>query len=152
TLEKELERSLFELIPAELALDLVSACESLKSERLAPMLTRRRAARAADPALAPYLDALFGGDRDRGDAVFQRVDLSCTRCHAWWPDAAERVGPDLAGVGKRLTRLQVLEAIVGPNRRTTPGFGGRAFFLKDGRVVSGRVVEENDALVRLFDA
>src|SRR5262249_44445418 len=74
------------------------------------------------------------------------------RCHAWWPDAAERVGPDLAGVGKRLTRLQILESIAGPNRRTTPGFGTRTFFLKDDRVVSGRVVEENDELVRLFDA
>jgi putative heme-binding domain-containing protein len=62
------------------------------------------------------------------------------------------VGPNLFGVGARLTRLQLLESIVTPNRRTTPGFGARAFFLADGKVVSGRVYEENDTLVRLFDA
>jgi putative heme-binding domain-containing protein len=106
---------------------------------------------AADPALAPWLDALFGGDRARGEQVFQRVELSCTRCHAWWPDAAERVGPNLAGGGARLTRLQLLESIVAPNARTTPGYGARAFFLADGRGVSGRVFEETPELVRLFD-
>src|SRR5262249_47221405 len=113
---------------------------------------RHRAARGADPLLGPYLDGLFGGDPERGGAVFQRVDLSCTRCHAWWPDAAERVGPNLSGVAQRLTRLQTLEAILAPNRRTTPGYGATVFFMKDGRTVSGRVAEETPTLIRLFNA
>jgi quinoprotein glucose dehydrogenase len=152
TLARELARLEQDLVPAELALDLVEASERHGAPALREAVQRRRAARAADPALAPYLDGLFGGDRERGSAVFQRVDLSCTRCHAWWQDADERVGPNLFGVGGRLTRLQMLESIVAPNRRTTPGYGARAFFLADGRVVSGRVVEENETLVRLFDA
>ncbi len=151
-LARELGRLEDELVPAELALDLLEACEKQGTPALKEAVERRRTARSPDTALAPYLDALFGGDSGRGSDVFQRVDLSCTRCHAWWKDADERVGPNLFGVGQRLTRLQLLESIVGPNRRTTPGFGARAFFLADGRVVSGRVFEESDTLVRLFDA
>ncbi|HZO08015.1 MAG TPA: hypothetical protein VFC77_01445, partial [Myxococcota bacterium] len=148
----ELERLLENLVPAELALDLLQACEMQHDARIAEMLETHRQMNSADPDVGPYLDALFGGDAQLGQAVFERVDLSCTRCHAWWPDAAERVGPNLSGVGARLTRLQILESILTPNRRTTPGFGARAFFLRDGRVVSGRVSEETDTLVRLFDA
>jgi len=153
TLGRELARLEQELIPDELALDLVAACAAQRDPALDSALAAREARRAAaDAALAPYLDALHGGERARGDAVFQRVDLSCTRCHAWWQDASERVGPNLFGVGQRLTRLQLLESIVGPNRRTTPGYGATAFFLKDGRIVAGRVFEESPTLVRLFDA
>ncbi len=151
-LAAELARLEAGLVPAELALDLIEACRGQGAPELGARLDRRAAARTADPELAPWLDTLFGGEAARGSAVFQRVELSCTRCHAWWEGAAERVGPNLFGVGQRLTRLQLLESILVPNRRTTPGYGARAFFLADGRVVSGRVYEESDTLVRLFDA
>ncbi|HEX6885705.1 MAG TPA: hypothetical protein VF530_20195, partial [Planctomycetota bacterium] len=152
TLARDLARLEQGLVPDELALDLVEAAAAQGSPELAAAVARRRATPSGEPALAPYLDGLFGGDAARGSDVFQRVDLSCTRCHAWWADASERVGPNLFGVGRRLTRLQLLESIVHPNRRTTPGFGSRVFFLADGRTVSGRVTEESDSLVRLFDA
>jgi len=148
----ELERLENELVPPELALDLVHAVQEQGAPEAVARLARRGEGRTSDELLAPFLDSLYGGDAGRGSDVFQRVELSCTRCHAWWANAAERVGPDLFGVGQRLTRLQILESIAAPNRRITPGYGARAFFLKDGRIVSGRVVEETDTLVRLFDA
>jgi len=151
-LRAEIGRLSNELVPEELRLDLARAVEEHGAPELAALLAERARARTDDAALAPFLDALYGGDAGRGSDVFQRVDLSCTRCHAWWANASERVGPNLFGVGQRLTRLQVLESIVGPNRRITPGYGARAFFLRDGRVVSGRVFEESESLVRLFDA
>lgn len=149
---EELAKLEAELVPAELALDLVNACARQGSSELRARIARRAVARASDPVLAPWLDTLFGGDGARGSDVFQRVELSCTRCHAWWADAAERVGPNLFGAGQRLTRAQLLESLVAPNRQTTEGYGARAFFLADGRVVSGRVYEESATLVRLFDA
>jgi len=149
---RELERLLAGLVPAELALDLVTSAEARAEPPVQALLARQRDARSTDALLQPHLDGLFGGDASRGSAVFERVDLSCTRCHAWWADAAERVGPNLFGLGQRLTRLQILESILAPNRRTTPGYGATVFFLHDGRIVSGRVVEESDTLVRLFDA
>ena len=55
-------------------------------------------------------------------------------------------------MGERLARLQLLEAIVDPNRRTSPGYGSTRVFLDDGTVHIGRVVEEGDALLVLQDA
>jgi quinoprotein glucose dehydrogenase len=149
-LRRESVRLAADLVPAELALDLVLACEAQGDAGLAAELARIAARRAADPALAPYLDGLFGGDAQRGQHVFERVDLSCTRCHAWWQGADPQVGPNLWQVGQRLTRLQLLESILVPNRRTTPGFGATALFLLDGRIVNGRVLEETPESVRLL--
>ena len=63
-----------------------------------------------------------------------------------------RVGPDLAGVGERLTRQQMLESIVAPNRRTTPGYDATVFFLEGGEIVNGRVIEESATTARVLDA
>ncbi len=150
-LARELERLSADLVPAELALDLVLACEARADVSLTERLAAHRARRAVDPALAPWLDGLFGGDGRRGQQVFERVDLSCTRCHAWWDGAEEQVGPNLVRLSGRLSRLQVLESILAPNRHTTPGFGASVLFLTEGRTLSGRVTEESDAFVRLVN-
>lgn len=139
------------LVPAELALDLVLAAEATTG--LEGRLTARtRARQEFDPDLTPYLDGLFGGDAEKGRAIFERVDLSCVRCHARGADDAPQIGPDLSGVSQRLTRLQVLESIVTPNRRTTPGYKGTILFLAEGGHVAGRIVEETDEFVRVIDA
>ncbi len=151
-LARDLERLAADLVPAELALDLVLASEAQQDPGLTAVLQGRRARRAADPALEPWIDGLFGGDQRRGQRVFERVDLSCTRCHAWWENAADQVGPNLFHVAERLTRLQMLESILVPNRHTTPGFGATVLFLTGDRPVSGRILEESDAFVRLVDS
>jgi quinoprotein glucose dehydrogenase len=148
----ELELLAADLVPAELAFDVVRAAEAQDDPALNHLLAARRARRDRDPELAPWLDTLFGGDRDRGHTVFERVDLSCVRCHAIRPERGLRVGPNLEGVGERLSRLQLLESLVAPNRRTTPGYRATVFFLADGSVVSGRVVEESEGRVSVQDA
>jgi quinoprotein glucose dehydrogenase len=151
-LAAELERLLSDVFPVELALDLVLATEAREDAALEQLLERHRAPRAADGALAPWLDGLFGGDAEAGEEVFKRPSLSCQRCHATWDGGPRRVGPDLRRVGRRLARVQLLESIVAPNRRTAPGYGSRTVFLADGRSLSGRVLEESDAQVVLQDA
>ena len=148
-LAAELERLLAGLLPAELALDLVLAAQERSDPALAEALARHRAAQARDPELGPWLDGLFGGDPERGRAVFQRVDLSCQRCHQAGGDGAPLVGPSLEGVGARLARLQMLESIVAPNRRVTPGYEGAVLFLADGATMAGRILEEDGARLAL---
>ena len=104
-----------------------------------------------DDLLLPWLDTLFGGHANEGRNVFERSTLACQRCHNTDSDSGFRVGPDLARVGQRLTRLQMLTAIVDPNRRQSPGYGGTLVFMKDGTIVSGRVVSEDDHTVSLLD-
>src|SRR5262249_12072445 len=105
-----------------------------------------------DAALAPYLHGVFGGDATGGDAVFHRADLDCTRCHATEEGESARVGPNLHGLGRRLTHLQILESIVAPNRRTAPGFEGTVLFVVDGTSLAGRVLEETPEQVVVQNA
>ncbi len=121
--------------------------------RLAGLLERHRANHAFDPELGPWLDGLYGGDRDAGGEIFRRPALSCERCHAVdEDDPGQRVGPSLAGVGRRLARVQMLESIVVPNRRTAPGYSTTNLFLHDGEVIAGRILDEVDGVISIQDA
>ena len=150
-LARELQKLAADLLPAELALDVVQAAEAQGGEEAGAWLEVHRAPRAADPELAPWLDSLFGGDPERGRRLFrEEVSLSCLRCHRTEPGAGPSVGPALEGVGSRLSRLQLLESVAAPNRHVAAGFATETFFLKDGAVLAGRVLTEGpDALVVL---
>ncbi|MHC4844578.1 MAG: PVC-type heme-binding CxxCH protein [Planctomycetota bacterium] len=151
-LAETLDKDIAGVFPVELALDLVLAAESKDVPELAERLERRSADRDPDEEITPFLDTLFGGDRDEGREIFKLPSLSCQRCHATWWDGVRRVGPNLSGVGGRLARLHLLEAIVTPNLRTSPGYSGTNLFLHDGNVISGRVLEENEEHIRIQDS
>jgi quinoprotein glucose dehydrogenase len=142
-LRAELARHDQGLVPAELLLDLEDA--ALANGLLAP-----RVALPGDSPLYGYAHSLFGGDADAGRRVFEDVDLSCLRCHATTDSEEVRIGPDLRGVGGRLTRLQMLESIVTPNAWVTPGFQGSVLFLKKGQPVAGRVIEDTAERIRVL--
>ncbi len=154
---ERLEYLAADLVPAELALDLVTAAEGRGNPELDAILATRVARRSAvDADLGPRLDVLFGGDGRVGKRIFENdSEVACLRCHGVNEepqDRAARVGPDLGGVGTRLTRLQLLESIVLPNRRPTPGYEGTVLFLEQGGSVAGRVVAEDTESVSLMDA
>ena len=50
-----------------------------------------------------------------------------------------------------MTRLQLLESIATPNRRTAPGFTATVLFLDDDTRVVGRIVEETEERIRVQD-
>jgi len=151
-LANTLDKEAIGMFPVELTLDLVLAAEAKGESGLTGRLKRRDASRDQEAEITPFLDSLFGGDRDEGREIFKRPSLSCQRCHATWDDGVRRVGPNLKGVGTRLARLHLAEAIVTPNLRTSPGYSGTNLFLHDGNVISGRVLEENEEHIRLQDS
>jgi putative heme-binding domain-containing protein len=51
-------------------------------------------------------------------------------------------GPRLNGIATRLTRPQILEALINPSARLAPGFGVVTLELKDGKTVSGVLLDE----------
>ena len=61
------------------------------------------------------------------------------------------VGPNLAGLGRRLARLHVLESLVAPNRRIAPGYGSELLFLAGGEALSCRVLEEEGGTLKVTD-
>jgi len=149
----QLERLAAGLFPVELGFDLVAAARARKDPALDVRLRELEARRALDPALAPHLDALFGGDREAGKQVFrEKAETTCLRCHKIEWDEGGSVGPDLRGLGKRLSRLQVLESIVQPNRHVTAGYRNTIFALADERVIEARILLEDETKYRVLDA
>ncbi len=155
-LAADLERLADGIFPDEVQLDMVLAVEASENPRLVARLGNLRAPRmAADDQLSPWMDGLFGGNAERGAAIFERADLSCVRCHtanATSEDPAPRIGPDLAGIGVRSTRLTLLESIAMPNRRIPPGWAGEVLFLVDGSTVAGRVVSEEGGALSVLES
>ena len=152
-LAKELEKLAQGLFPVELAFDLCSAARERNDPVLDALLARVTAPRSADPALAPYVDGLFGGDRERGKQVFrEKSATACLRCHKIEWDEGGTVGPDMRGLGKRLSRLQILESIVQPNRYVSAGYRSTVFVMRDERIVEGRVLVEDARVFRIIDA
>jgi quinoprotein glucose dehydrogenase len=150
-LERELAQLARERVPAELSLDLIESAEAHATPELLALLSARSEPRSSEPELAPYLDSLFGGDSDRGRKLFREdAQLTCLRCHAAASDEAPRIGPDLTGVGKRLTRLQLLESVALPNRRISTGYQGSVLFMLDGDVLAGLILEENADRIRIL--
>lgn len=140
-------------IPAAAQLELLEAAAKRESAEIKRLLEQREAALAssADP-LAPYRVALEGGDARAGARIFwgQPV-MACIRCHTAGGGGGD-AGPSLAGIGKRMTREQLLEAVVKPNATIAPGFDSVVVTLKKGGVVGGTVAEETATSLRLRDA
>lgn len=87
------------------------------------------------------------GDAKAGYEVAKRTCLVCHKLHGEGAD----VGPDLTGVG-RSTLDALLHNIIDPNEVVGNGYGTTEVELKDGRSVSGRIVEETPTRLRLVAA
>lgn len=92
--------------------------------------------------LQVFRPALLGGDAEAGKLVFfEHTGAQCLRCHSVRGEGGI-VGPGLTGVGKRLTREQLLESIVLPNKTIAVGFETATIVLKSGANHSGLVKSE----------
>jgi len=92
--------------------------------------------------LHAFRPTLAGGDAAEGKRVFhEHAGAQCLRCHAVRGNGGI-VGPGLTGVGKRLTREQLLESIVLPNQTIAAGFENATIVLKGGVSHNGLVKSE----------
>lgn len=124
-------------------LELVTAAERRDSPEIKQLLAEREKTLAAtnDP-LAPFRIALLGGDRMRGERIFRnQPTLACIRCHRAGGDGGD-AGPDLADVGRKQTREQLLESLIKPNAKIAEGFDTIVLTLKNGGSAAGIVASE----------
>jgi quinoprotein glucose dehydrogenase len=129
----------------DIYLDLEEAIDSTRSPELKARYQQISAAKSADDLSAMYAGALYGGDADRGKRVFFRHESAqCLRCHSY-DDMGGNAGPRLNGIAARLSRPQLLEALVNPSARLAPGYGTVTLQLKNGKTISGVLQEENKA-------
>ena len=95
------------------------------------------------------MDALYGGDIQAGSNVFLRNQAAeCVRCHNAGGQGGE-VGPSLKGIGARLSREQILQALIEPSARIAPGYGTVSLKLDDGQEVTGTLLVENEHELQL---
>jgi putative heme-binding domain-containing protein len=77
------------------------------------------------------------GDSRRGESLFR--DRACATCHT----GPSRLGPDLAGVTGRLSRPDLLTAIIDPSREVAPPYRVTDVETRRGTVLSGMVIYES---------
>jgi len=126
-------------------LDLVDAMQSSGAPGLETKLEAYRKSRAADSLVTAFREALLiGGSSRRGrEAFVENPAAGCTRCHTI-RNAGSDVGPNLTGVATRLTRQQLLEALLEPSARIAPGYGTVGITLGNGQRIDGTLREETD--------
>jgi putative heme-binding domain-containing protein len=141
-----IERMVANKLPAGIRLDLIEAVEATQAEKLVAKLD---ALKTKGTLTDEYKDALYGGNLQLGNAIFYRnQSVECIRCHNAGGEGGV-VGPSLKGIGSRLTREQILQALIEPSARIAPGYGMISLKLTDGQEVTGTVIQETDDEIQL---
>jgi putative heme-binding domain-containing protein len=136
-------------LPQEIHLELVEAIELSGSEELNKRYKEYYSGLSPDSLTASYTGSLYGGDVELGRRVFYRhQSAQCLRCHAY-EDMGGNAGPALNGIGAKLTREEMLEALIEPSKRVAPGFGVVTLELADGKSISGILSEETKTELKL---
>ncbi|MDQ3279746.1 MAG: HEAT repeat domain-containing protein, partial [Bacteroidota bacterium] len=130
-------------LSSEIYLELADAIDSTRSPQLIAKYKQATASKPSNDPTVAYAGSLFGGDAERGKRIFfSHESAQCMRCHSY-DDMGGNAGPRLNGVATRLTRPQILEALIAPSARLAPGFGVVTLDLKDGKTVSGILQQED---------
>ncbi|MBL8752831.1 MAG: HEAT repeat domain-containing protein [Planctomycetes bacterium] len=147
TLLDDLQR---DAVDPALRLDVLEAAG--KHAALKEPLATFEAAAAAKGELGPWLACRDGGSADAGRSVFHDHEATrCTRCHSLGGQGGN-AGPALDGIGKKLTRDQILEALVTPSARIAEGFGTTTVDLHDGTMLVGVITKDQDGGITIVPA
>jgi putative membrane-bound dehydrogenase-like protein len=85
------------------------------------------------------------GNPARGKAVFAGAG-TCAKCHVVG-DEGKAVGPNLSGIGAKLSRVALYEAILAPSAAISHNYETYTAVLDDGRAVTGLLVSQSPAEV-----
>jgi putative heme-binding domain-containing protein len=91
------------------------------------------------------------GDAARGEKIFRRKELSCYQCHAIG-GAGGFLAPDLSSIGASSPMDYLIDSILDPNKAIKDGYQGYTIATKDGDVISGIKVRQDDKVLVLRDA
>jgi putative heme-binding domain-containing protein len=133
-------------LPTGIKLDLMEAVEATNEEKLVAKLD---ALKVKGTLTDEYKEALYGGSITDGRNIFlYNSTVQCVRCHIVGGEGT-MVGPNLKGVASRLSREQLLQALIEPSARISPGYGSTNFVLTDGQEVTGAIISETAEEIQL---
>jgi putative heme-binding domain-containing protein len=105
-----------------------------------------------EKAEALAAEAKETGDPTRGAIVFYQPYLTCTKCHTAGDDTGSKaLGPDLARLGPETSGAKLVEAVLEPSKEIRKGFEPVTIVTNDGKTLTGILVEQTDAVVRLAE-
>lgn len=96
-------------------------------------------------------DVIARGNAERGERIFRRKDLSCTKCHSV-SRAGGQIGPELSAVGGSSPVDYIVNSILNPNLAVKEQYVTRVFALDSGKVVTGVVIDRDDVRVNVRDS
>jgi putative membrane-bound dehydrogenase-like protein len=112
----------------------------------------RRRSSQADHERLHQIALQTRGNASRGKDVFENISKSsCLQCHRLG-DKGGQIGPDLAGIGSRFSRIHLIESILEPSRTIAPSYATIVVVLNDGRVLTGVRVAERAGTLLLGDS
>jgi uncharacterized repeat protein (TIGR03806 family) len=90
-----------------------------------------------------------GRSYETGARLFK--ELSCVQCHRF-ADGGGGAGPDLNGVAKKRSPLELLESILEPSKQIAPEFAATIVVTSSGKYLEGRIGHEDDQKLVLHTA
>lgn len=94
-------------------------------------------------------DARTRGNASRGAILFFQPFLTCAKCHD--AQVGTQLGPNLAQAGKDATAEYLIESVLFPSKVIKKGYEPHTIIMRDGRTVTGLLVEENKDTLTLMD-
>lgn len=94
--------------------------------------------------LLPSLEQIKDRSFESGRTAFRQT--GCMQCHRFAGEGGS-VGPDLSGIGRRLSPRELLESIVLPSKVITEGYATTEIETKSGEVIAGRIEREDDRVL-----
>jgi putative heme-binding domain-containing protein len=136
-------------LPAPIRLDLIEAVEARENESLTSALEAYEKELTETDDLGLFSTALAGGQKRPGRGVFYWNSAGqCTRCHAIF-EYGGNVGPNLSGIGHRLSPREILTSLIRPSAALALGHETVIVTLNDESVFSGIVLERTPEHLKL---
>jgi quinoprotein glucose dehydrogenase len=131
-------------LPTDILLELAESVEVTKDQTLAQGYKRAADQLWKGDELASYQSSLNGGDEVKGRGIFFNSQTGqCMRCHAY-DDMGGNVGPSINGIGRKLSRQEILESLIDPSKRIAPGYGMVMVELNSGERINGVLEKETN--------
>ena len=138
-------------LPEATWIELEEAIKATKSTTLASSFESLLEEKSQGEPWKKYQGALAEGSVRNGRGIFfENQTAQCIRCHAY-DDMGGNAGPRLSGIANKLSREELLIALVEPSARLAPGFGMIAVELNSGEKLNGTLLADNPDSIVLKD-
>ncbi len=132
--------------PVAVRLDILNAAATRPEPEFKTAIAEYEASLDKADQLAAFHIAEQGGNAENGRKIFHGSG-NCVQCHKAGDRPGGEAGPNLNGVGARQNAAYILESIVNPSAKLTPGYSPIAITMNDGTLVAGMMMKETDTEV-----